>query len=57
MNLFTFSTHRNSSAITGKKHRMIRGKCGKGKRDKLHNYYIETVKCHSLRRFPPFPEE
>lgn len=36
---------------------MIRVKRGRGKRDQLHNYYTETVKCHSLHRFSPFPEK
>lgn len=36
---------------------MIRVKCERGKRDQLHNYFTETVKCHSLHRFSPVPEE
>lgn len=36
---------------------MIRVKYDRDKRDQLHNYYTETVKCHNLHRFSPFPEE
>ena len=48
---------RNSFTIAGKKHSIIRVKSGRGKRDQLHNYYTEAVKCDSLYRFSPFPEE